>query len=195
MRTNTAAAENPSISQTNRASIEATLSVPSTRSRGPPHEASSASSLTERVARTFRFAVGLEGPTADPQQKITVETFLRDFATQHPEVYLPASASVSYGSGAQYDVTESSAEWTLARGAMARLLAIHLVQCKPDPPATLLEASRNRHTGRIPKLIPRAGKPAKSVLLTTHIPIQPSSLPAAHTYRSSCRGTNASSGS
>ncbi|KAG0657780.1 Proline-rich protein 12 [Rhodotorula mucilaginosa] len=115
LRTNTAAAENPSISQTNRASIEATLSVPSTRSRGPPHEASSASSLTERVARTFRFAVGLEGPTADPQQKITVETFLRDFATQHPEVYLPASASVSYGSGAQYDVTESSAEWTLAR--------------------------------------------------------------------------------
>ena len=98
--------------------------------RAPPREATAGTSLTERVAATFRFAVGLDGPKADPQQKITVETFLRGLATQHPDIYLPGSASASYSSGAQYDVTESSAEWTLARGAMAKMLAIHLVQCK-----------------------------------------------------------------
>lgn len=85
-------------------------------------------SLTDRLAATFRFAIGLEGPKADPQQTVTVETFLRGLATQHPDVYLPGTAS--YGRGPQCDVTESSADWTLARGAMAKMLAIHLVQCK-----------------------------------------------------------------
>ena len=130
MRAKNAEAESPSIAHANRAPNASTLSAPPSMNRVPPHEASAVTSLTERVAATFRFAVGLEGPKADPQQKITVETFLRGLATQHPEVYLSGSASASYGSGAQYDVTESSAEWTLARGAMAKVLAIHLVQCK-----------------------------------------------------------------
>ncbi|KWU46055.1 hypothetical protein RHOSPDRAFT_32535 [Rhodotorula sp. JG-1b] len=128
LRAKNAEAESPSISHTNRAPTGTAISVPSTMNRAPPREATAGTSLTERVAATFRFAVGLDGPKADPQQKITVETFLRGLATQHPDIYLPGSASASYSSGAQYDVTESSAEWTLARGAMAKMLAIHLVQ-------------------------------------------------------------------
>ncbi|GAA5986043.1 hypothetical protein JCM10908_006382 [Rhodotorula pacifica] len=86
-------------------------------------------SLTESISATFRLATGLEGPKADPQQRTTVETFLRGLAVQYPELYLPGSTSrAAFVGGGPYDVTESSTEWNLARGAMAKMLSIHLVQ-------------------------------------------------------------------
>lgn len=126
LRVKTAEAESASISHTIRAPDGTTIRESSMTNSAPPREALAVASLTERLATTFRFAIGLEGPQADPQQTVTVETFLRGLATQYPDVYLPGSAS--YGRGAHYDVTESSADWTLARGAMAKMLAIHLVQ-------------------------------------------------------------------
>lgn len=158
----------------------------------PPREALAVASLTERLATTFRFAIGLEGPQADPQQTVTVETFLRGLATQYPDVYLPGSAS--YGRGAHYDVTESSADWTLARGAMAKMLAIHLVQCKLGDLLLSLKRAGIVAQDKV-ETPPSPPKVRAERLLTTHISIQPSFRPAVHTCRYSCRGKNASSGS
>lgn len=127
--------------------------------------------LSESISATFRLATGLDHPQTDPQHRITVETFLRGLAIQHPDVYPPGSASaLSYGVPGTYNVTESSSEWGLARTAMARMLSLHLVQCEP---------------ARVFLVFRRVLTPLA----------QPSSRHAVPTCRSSCRGSTGKSGS
>ncbi|GAA5882456.1 hypothetical protein JCM3774_001126 [Rhodotorula dairenensis] len=98
-------------------------------SRTLPYETTPTTTFSERLSASFRLALGLVGSNADRWQNATIETFLRGLAVQQPELYLPGSTSrASLLGGGAHDVTESSTEWTLARGAMAKMLTIHLVQ-------------------------------------------------------------------
>ncbi|BGP42105.1 hypothetical protein JCM10450v2_006191 [Rhodotorula kratochvilovae] len=114
--------------------------------------------LSETIHDVFSGGAGLARGGAAAQAGLkTVEIFLRGVALQEPEVYAVASAGLGPlmgpegGQAAALPLpppSESDVDWKLARGAMAKMLVVHLVQSFFASCCAYLPAFDGWHTRR-----------------------------------------------